>query len=272
MATIPKIIHSMWIDKVDYDNDRAPKKYRAYQAYHMAWRVNHPESTGWSFRFWNRRKVEKLWEHADLSKWKPLYYKISKIIMKCDLSRYAILYIYGGIYRDLDYISYQSFEPLIRDREILLCREPIEVTETFLYREKAPVGNCILGSRPGHPFWRFLLDQILENYSEAKDVLQNTGPDMLTRCVDKYNLVNSKPLEVLPASMLLPFHATELTREYVQGMPVYGTSIISEGSNWQSEGFYNKIKWNIFIGVLIFIVIIFFMIQYGRKSKKCPKV
>lgn len=268
---IPKIIHTMWIDKHDYDNSRAPKKYRAYPAYDMSWQVNHPKSRGWEFTFWNRRRIEKLWEQPELSKWRYLYYQISQIIMKCDLSRYAVLYFYGGIYHDLDYICYQPFDSLIANRDILLCREPVETTEGLLYREQAPVGNCILGSAARHPFWVFLLDEICAGYSESKDVLNNTGPDMLTKCVNKYNKLHGGIITVLPSTMLLPFHTDELTREYAQDLPTYGSSISSEGSGWQSEGFYNKIKWQIFIAVLLLIVIIFFMIQYGRKSKVCPR-
>ena len=61
-----------------------------------------------------------------------LYYQISQIIMKCDLSRYAVLYFYGGIYHDLDYICYQPFDSLIANRDILLCREPVETTEVMI--------------------------------------------------------------------------------------------------------------------------------------------
>ena len=259
MAVIPHIIHSMWIDKVEYDNTSCPLKKGVYTAYELSWRTHHPS---WDFRFWNRRKIEELWEHPQLRRWKPLYYKIGKIIMKCDLSRYAILYVYGGIYHDLDYICFSSFGDLIKDRDILMGYEPKENNDKY-------IGNCILGSAPGHPFWLFLLNKIGNEYNTnyQKGVHQTTGPGMLFMAVMEYNK-NNKVITPVSAQMLLPLHNDGLTKDYVQDVPIYGAAIWADGTHWAAEDYRKNIYYYIFIALCIFLILIFFAIQYGKASAK----
>ena len=62
---------------------------------------------------------------------------------------------------------------------------------------------------------------------------------MLTKCVNKYNNLHGGIITVLPSTMLLPFHTDELTRN-MHKIYQHMDPISSEGSGWQSEGFYNK--------------------------------
>lgn len=162
--TIPKIIHSMWYDKIDFDNETPPSKHKVYPIYEMSWRQHHPD---YQFHFWNRKKIEELWRRPELAKWKPRFDSLARLIEKCDYSRYAILYIYGGIYHDLDYLCFKNFDDLL-NKPLLLSREPIEHIgmRNLLIRDQVPIGNCILGSAPNHPFWIELLDYIDKNYKK----------------------------------------------------------------------------------------------------------
>ena len=43
MAAIPHMVHTMWLDKIQYDNTSCPVKKGVYPAYDLTWRARHPK-------------------------------------------------------------------------------------------------------------------------------------------------------------------------------------------------------------------------------------
>jgi inositol phosphorylceramide mannosyltransferase catalytic subunit len=124
-------------------------------------------------------------------------------IQRVDAVRYLILYLYGGIYVDLDFECYKSIE---RFRQYDLV---------FSYSGNAPfITNSIMMSRPGHPFWLKVLRQMQKmppkKWYELKSyyVLRTTGPVMLHRVIQKYNFSKDRIL-VLRSKYFFPFSMFE---------------------------------------------------------------
>lgn len=144
------------------------------------------QNPGYEYKFWNRRKVEELFKNPDFNKYYQLYQSMRFHIEKCDYVRYLILYLFGGIYVDLDFHSQTSFDSIL-SREIALTEDPPSMVFLPWKGEKA-VFNGFLASKPKHHFWINLLDYILYTYSPNKTVFDNTGPIALGRLATKLNL------------------------------------------------------------------------------------
>lgn len=182
--TIPKIIHRMWLDKNMDDNDVYPKKYNKFT---KTFDDFNPEFT---IEFWNIKRVNKLFDdYPALAKYRSLWKKVPHHIQKCDIGRYIVMYVYGGIYADLDFIFYRNLTPLL-DRELLLVAEPTEYTASD---EKFGARLCcgFIGSIPQHQFWLDWLDYIVISLRHTKDVLKTTGPTNFRMFFDQSDYSNT---------------------------------------------------------------------------------
>jgi mannosyltransferase OCH1-like enzyme len=167
---IPKTIHRMWLDKTIMDNDYAPEKY---QKYIQSFKTHNPD---FRFVFWNMERVMALFDqHPEISQYRELWFKLPHHIQKCDVARYLIMYLNGGIYVDLDFQCYQNLYPLL-DRELILVLEPKEHSKIYRDPVDARLYNGFIGSVPGHPFWIDWLDYIKTSLGKTTDVMYTTGP------------------------------------------------------------------------------------------------
>lgn len=94
---IPKIIHFIWIG-----NKKMPNIYINYIE---SWIKNHPEYT---FCFWNDDNIPQLINQK--------YYDLADTYaMKADILRYELLYFFGGIYIDCDFLCLKNIDEIIKD-------------------------------------------------------------------------------------------------------------------------------------------------------------
>lgn len=191
---IARIIHHMWLDRKMWDNKGPPASRKDYGEYcDRLQRMN----VGFEYRFWNRKMVSELWDDPMLAPWKDFYKTLRHHIETCDVSRYAIMFVHGGLYMDLDFIPQKDFADLLyhpdpherdlcfpdtplpppRPRRIGLVWEPTE--HAHMYGERPFISNSFLASEPGHPFWSGLLDFIMARYHGRFNVVKSTGPWMI---------------------------------------------------------------------------------------------
>lgn len=198
---IPRIIHQMWLDRKIIDNTSVPLRYDTL-TFAQSWPLHHPN---WSFTLWNAEKVDKLFEKYELRKWKSFFQtQILTHIEKCDFSRYALLYIYGGVYVDLDYHCHKNLEPLLENRDFAWAFEPHE--HAVAHGKEAFVYNGFMASSPGHWIWPKLMDDIVENYTGSgslNDVLINTGPERLAVFCKKNNILGE--IYFIPTCSVIPY-------------------------------------------------------------------
>ncbi|MGA2477752.1 MAG: glycosyltransferase [Spirochaetia bacterium] len=162
---IPKIIHQT------AKTADIPKTWRAFQE--RARRL-HPD---WEYRLWtdddNRTLVEERMPHLLAS-----FLSLPLNIMRADVIRYVIMHEHGGLYFDFDYEFLKQF-PYV-EKDIVIPRESDDGADAF-------IGNSVLASRPGHPFWRAALQEFETSFAAIDhdptedDILFLTGPGLLTR-------------------------------------------------------------------------------------------
>lgn len=108
LTNIPKIIHFIWIDFSNELNQNPiiPEKY--IKNIKRTQEIN-PD---FQIKIWNGYQCDQLIKKHFPSRYK-LYWDLEKPIMRCDFARLVILYVYGGIYSDMDRISVRSFNNIL---------------------------------------------------------------------------------------------------------------------------------------------------------------
>ena len=186
---IPKLIHQTY-----KQDDNLPPVYVRCQAKILEM---HP---GWKYKFWTDEAM-----YAEVAENFPellaAFMRLPRKILQIDVFRYCLMWRYGGLYADLDYVFRKPFDLL--DKELVL---PTSRTNAGI-----PVrfGNCIFASRPGHPFWKLLIDDIIKNESrfiinsdsDVMDSKDGTGPGFVTHmyfsCSDEIKSRIYVPLRLL---------------------------------------------------------------------------
>ena len=94
---IPKIMHFIWLG-----NNILPEKYIYYIE---SWIKNHED---WIFCFWNDDNIPVLINQK--------YYDETDVYaMKADILRYELLYIFGGVYVDCDFLCIKNIDNIIKN-------------------------------------------------------------------------------------------------------------------------------------------------------------
>lgn len=270
---IPKILHQMWLDKKVPNNDSYPEKYSDHVS------TFNKYNSGFELYFWNMEKVDELFNSEPIllkyyKTWKTMPYHIQK----CDFARFAIMYIYGGLYADLDFRYYRDLTPLL-NRELLLVFEPPEHSESHGDDFDARLYNGFIGSVPKHQFWLDWMDYIVQSLKITNEVMDTTGP-VNFRIWFSNSPYKNTPLvstcDILPiyrsADGLLHITrecvgkagSSKITTDYQTKLNNYADTRWNEGTGWSIEPFElikNKIVNNsnaiiLFLIALIIIVIV----------------
>lgn len=287
---IPKILHRMWLDKSLSNNLTAPKQYDKFVS---TFNIRNPD---FKILFWNMERINNLFDiYPEIQKYKLLWNKLQYHIQKCDVARYIILYLYGGVYVDLDYTCFKNLSPLL-NRELLLVYESAEIKP----KDIKSISNGFMGSISKHPIWLEWLDFIdlsLHKISNSKNsifgnVMNTTGPHNFGTF-----FVNSKysdielvdTCDIIPLTYEIPnkivkecIHRNNnspiiTTDDYYKHFGNYTHTKWLEGSGWMKEHFsdqsdtkqnysLNNSKIFIVLFIIIIIIIIFIIILKNNKS------
>ena len=186
----------------------------------------------------------------------PYYDAFPHNIMRADAARYCFLYIYGGLYMDLDFEVLHPLDSLFTyDIDIYLVKSG-NVGSYYT--------NSFMASKPRCPFWLEVIEQMkkpLPWFYIGKHIvtMNTTGPIMLSHVIKntKYTIAN------LPSKYIMPCSICDLKcstkGSYLRPL---------EGSSWIGFDtmFYNFFlcNWQPLVAFLIclFILIIVFYILY----------
>ncbi len=165
---IPKIIHQIWIQ----GQNKLPKKYHNWQ---NSFKKFNPK---FKYILWDDNKIKLL-----LKKHFPhlleVYNQYNYLVQKADFGRYLVLYIYGGIYADMDCECMQSLNNLLKDK-------------FFTYQHKwFGINNHVIGSVPKHPILKKCLKLMYERKNVKKIIFSltiryTTGGSLLTTAVNSH--------------------------------------------------------------------------------------
>jgi len=178
---------------------------------------------GWTYRLWNNT------ENLDLIKKETpwllsLYQSYPEEIFRADLARLVYMYVYGGVYADLDYFFDQNVEMLSREPGVVLGQMQVDFeNETQHWTWPHMVPNALLIGKPRHPFWRLALEMAASSslaslfkpssvqgakYEEMSPEYF-TGPVLLLRALKCYSklpaiLTNNTTVQLEPPITFFP--------------------------------------------------------------------
>ena len=196
----------------------------------------------------NRRIVEKYFPDF------LVYYdNFEYDIQRADAIRYMILYLYGGIYLDLDYICNHSFNELIFEKPLGLNKS---INQSWSF-----TNSIMISSVKNHPIWLECLRQMKKKtpfFIRGKHlkVMTSTGPIMLTRSVKKYKQ-DIQILDIIQqcnVCMLKQNKQCNIDRNYIL-TPIEGSSWLESDSKFYIWLFCNKKKIKQILYILIIIII-----------------
>jgi mannosyltransferase OCH1-like enzyme len=153
-SSIPKILHFIWVGQ-----NQIPE---AYIYYIQSWLFNHKD---WKYYFWDDSNIPKLFNQ-------DLYDNADFYAQKADILRYEILYNYGGVYVDCDFLCLKSIDELI---------ENIYGFSAYESAEYVAIG--IMGFKKGDLFLKKIIQYIDYNIliNKDKSIPNQTGPVFFTK-------------------------------------------------------------------------------------------
>jgi mannosyltransferase OCH1-like enzyme len=123
---IPKIIHQT----APRDKSKWKEEWHSCQ---QTWKDLFPESE-YKHVMWNDDDLENLISN-DFPWYYDIYKSYKKNIQRIDIARYFILYKYGGIYADMDYMCMKNFYDTLPSNKVSISESPYQHINTLkLYK------------------------------------------------------------------------------------------------------------------------------------------
>jgi len=158
---IPKIIHHI-----------CPKDFRRWHSHWFigleSWLRLYPEPE-YTHMYWYDDELNKFIE-SDFPWFLEMFNSYDVNIKRIDMIRPFILYKYGGIYSDMDYVVFKNFFDELDQTTISIPESP--------YKQNEFIQNALLISPPKHKFWLIIINE--GSKSPTAHVSYATGPALFT--------------------------------------------------------------------------------------------
>ena len=177
---IPKILHQVWL------GDSMPNR-----EIELCSQVKKYLPPDWQYKLWRNEDLKVLTNFTQ----KELFDTTPSVAQKSDLLRLHILWEYGGVYCDTDFVLNKPFEDLL----------DLDFFAGIVYDDIPNISNSILGSSPKNELITDM--QTLETsmlYRDGMDIINTTGQGLITSKIFKHKN-NFNNFAVLPNSFLYPF-------------------------------------------------------------------
>lgn len=168
LIMIPNIIHQIWIQGLD----NLPPSLNSYRL------ECNVINNNFTFMFWDNNKIRTFIIKNYDKKYIELYDKYNIPAQKADFARYAILYQMGGIYLDMDMICRKNLDKFLQLDFFCCDYVASKYVKKYL--------NGIIGSKPKHPVFEFIFNQIFHRQKNLSDVMNTTGPKMFYSAIQEY--------------------------------------------------------------------------------------
>jgi mannosyltransferase OCH1-like enzyme len=186
-ATIPKIIHIMWL------GGAMPVQYEPFVT---SWRTFHPQ---WKIIFWTDNALnyhrgsvvvhtfdelsailngdsQSIVVNASRLSYdnKDMYDAAINYGEKSDILKWEIVYRFGGVYVDIDFEALKPLDIFHHCYDFYTGLQPLDTTMVQL-------GAALFAARPEHPILRECVTKIRDN-RHIQQIIVKTGPIHFTRC------------------------------------------------------------------------------------------
>ncbi|KAK2180815.1 hypothetical protein NP493_425g04018 [Ridgeia piscesae] len=183
---IPRIIHQTWAEGT------IPSQFTPWV---RSWMAQNPS---WEYWFWTDADIHCFMQHH-FPAYLGLYDSYHHNINRADIMRYFVLYTHGGLYADLDMECVRPMDAVVLPHTCVLTEENHAHTYVVQHRASpANVINCLMGCRPGHPYFLDVIRELPVQKVKGNDgnVLDQTGPFLIDRVLRRYlNASSQRPSE-----------------------------------------------------------------------------
>jgi inositol phosphorylceramide mannosyltransferase catalytic subunit len=169
---IPKIIHQIWLQ----GEQQIPMNLQPY------YDGCHSINDDFQHMFWDEDKITDLIRKEFGERYLELfrYYKVPA--QRADFARYMILYIYGGIYLDMDTICKKNLSFFLNTR-FFFTPTHVHGILNVLYKR---YHQGVFGSVPKHPIYLILHRKLFERVNHSNNVTYSTGTKLFYDSVQEY--------------------------------------------------------------------------------------
>ena len=179
-----------------YKSGLLPKQY---QQYYDRVRQLHPE---WQLLCHDDAAAMEL-VATHYPEWLEAYAAYPHQVQRTDIFRMMAVHHHGGFYMDLDIHCYKPLDSLIHHQLVLAEEKTMSAASCAIAGHEHPqrIANYMFGSQASHPFWKQALDAALgvahQPIHIEEDVLETTGPGLLTNVYHQYKTDHSNAVTLL---------------------------------------------------------------------------
>jgi inositol phosphorylceramide mannosyltransferase catalytic subunit len=173
--TIPTIIHQIWV---------GPKPYGRFDNLRKSWIANHP---GWLYILWTDKEVK----HLTLVN-QDLYDRAKNYGEKADILRYELLYLFGGLYADIDTECMKPFDVIHRTYSFYAGSDGLNL-----------IHNSLIGSTPHHPLLEHVITRLRDN-ARLSSIPYKTGPFHFTKALLEVAKPYASQIMIFPPDYFTP--------------------------------------------------------------------
>lgn len=179
-------------------------------------------------------------------------------IQKVDMIRPMWLYVYGGVYMDLDYVVQKDFSELFQNDADLYVVPSSNI--------QSIITNSFMASVPRHPFWLEYLKHMKDDppfwaLTKHFHVMTTTGPMALSQKLRDTKYVYS----ILPQKKLIPCDVCNIGQCSPDG---YLKTIVGQSWNgWDSTTLnFFYCNWKKVLLVLVIIILLVWLWKTRKRS------
>ena len=101
------LVHQIWFQ----GEENIPVKYLIFQ---KTWE----SQLGIDYRFWDKARIDQLMGTVSVA-WNKTYLSFPTMIQKIDFAKYVILFIYGGVYLDMDIFAVRPITDFLNRKDVI---------------------------------------------------------------------------------------------------------------------------------------------------------
>ncbi|XWV24975.1 glycosyl transferase [Tupanvirus deep ocean] len=243
---IPKIIHQIWLQ--GYNN--IPSELNEF--HDKCKKVN----SDFEHMFWDNDRIKKLLEEEFGEKYVAAFDYFKIFAQKADFARYAILYVYGGIYLDMDTMCKKNLNDFLNYRLFTT------IAGDSFYELYKRYHNAVIGAVPRHPLFLIMFKNIFDRMEYANNVTYSTGTRLFYDSIQEYLKTFENDITIIDPKYLHPcgIHSNPECADNCDECYIVHTN----HSSWSPTA--KAIKYickNIFI-ILIIVILIILLIFYFK--------
>jgi len=167
---IPKIIHQIWLQ----GEASIPAELRIL--YDNCKKIN----SDFEHIFWDEHRIRELLNNSFGPEYVALYDFYEIFAQKADFARYAILYVHGGIYLDMDTMCKKNLSSFLKHDFFTT------ISGDGFYEFYKRYHNAVIGTKAKHPFFIILFKNIFDRKEYANNVTYSTGTRLFYDSMQQY--------------------------------------------------------------------------------------